>query len=795
MPRYNSKPDLLKTHVQAVRLHNAGKTLSKTSTNNELRGNHMYRSFTGFAKLAAVLLTSALLFACSGDTGPAGPAGAPGTAGPPGPGGPPGPSGSATVPISSVDKINVSFDSVSVPAGGGVPTVVMRLNDDLGFGITGLPANAVGFTLAQLSPGQNGGSSEWQSYPTRTSNGIPNAQATTESGSAGTYVDNGDGTYTYTFAQALTAYAGGPTFSDTKTHRLGVEIRTNRFLPENIPANNAPFDFVPAGGLPTETRLIVNNAACNACHDNLELHGEARFDVEYCVTCHNPYSIDGDTATEAWGGSVDMKVMIHKIHFGENLTNGYFVVGFGNRLHDYSNIRFTQDVRNCTTCHQESDPTVPQASNWRLVQNRATCGTCHDDIDFAGGGHPNGLVFTDDTLCVECHGDSSTIAGGAFRVATVHTLAEAEAAKAFEYEVVSVANTAPGDMPTVRIRVLDPTDPNYATDPGSTAYDLNDPNSPFQVGSSRLRVDIAWTSDEFGNLDPNDILARAPDSGAPFAPITIDFKSGAVNVGNNVFEKSATAMIPTGITGSGAAILEGRPQVDLGNGLESLSVAGSGISFPITDAVAQNRRQVVDIDKCNDCHKTLALHGDNRVGNTELCATCHNPNATDVQQRGVVATACFDELGTVEESIDLKRMVHRIHAGNVGICGYRNSAHDYNGVVYPGRLNNCEGCHLAGTYYPVDPAAVLATTIDTGTDRSSLLDDVAISPNTAVCSSCHTSSLAANHMIQNGGDFAAGKDDSGALSSFGSETCQLCHGPGASADTAVMHDVSGFEFN
>jgi hypothetical protein len=102
---------------------------------------------------------------------------------------------------------------------------------------------------------------------------------------------------------------------------------------------------------------------------------------------------------------------------------------------------------------------------------------------------------------------------------------------------------------------------------------------------------------------------------------------------------------------------------------------------------------------------------------------------------------------------------------------------------------------MPGTYYPVDPAAVLATTVDVGADRSTLTDDVAISPNAAVCSSCHTDSLAAEHMKQNGGDFAAGKDDSGALISSGVETCQLCHGPGRANDVKEAHGVGEFLFN
>lgn len=747
----------------------------------------MYRLTTGNWNLAALLLTSALLFACSGDTGPAGPAGGQGPAGPPGPPGGDGPAGSATVPVESVEKINVAL-SVELPLDVDEPTIVMRLTDDLGFGLTGLPAGAVGFTLAQLSPGQNGGSSEWQSYIT------DGPQAATESASDGTFeeMDDGSGTYTYTFAQPLTDYAAGPVFDETKIHRLGVEIRTNRFLAENIPANNAPYDFLPTGGAvnPDNHRLIVNSAACNACHDNLEVHGEARFDVEYCVTCHNPYSIDPDTASEPWGGSVDMKVLIHKIHgnddFGNILTNGYFIIGYNNNLHDYTNVKSTQDVRNCTTCHQESDTTVPQASNWRTVQNRAACGSCHDDIDWAAGDHA-GQAFTDDTLCAGCHNETS--GATALHVPVVHQIPEVEAAKSFAYEVISVTDTAPGQLPTATIRVSNPLD--------GTTYDINDPTGPFQIGGSRLNLDISWTNVALGNLDPNDDLARPADSGAPFAPIQINFQNGAVADGNGNFTKTASAAIPTGITGSGLAVLEGRAAVDIDGSLDNLPVSSKTLVFAITDASALPRRKIVDIDTCNDCHKNLALHGDNRSGNTEVCSTCHNPNATDVRQRGVADTNCFDQLGTVEESIDLKRMVHRIHAGNVGICGYQNSAHDYTGVVYPGRLKNCEGCHLKGedTYYPVDPSAVLATTINTGADRSSLLDDVAISPNAAVCSSCHTSDLAKNHMVQNGGDFVAGKDETGALISSGNETCQLCHGPGATADVGVMHGVGDFEFN
>ena len=132
----------------------------------------MARMFGRTTRLAAILLASALLFACDGSTGPAGPAGPQGDQGlpgTPGPSGPPGPSTGNALPFDSADRINVEIQSVAVPAGGGAPTVTLRLSDNLDFGLKGLPASAVGFVIAQLSPAPaTGASSEWQAYTTNT---------------------------------------------------------------------------------------------------------------------------------------------------------------------------------------------------------------------------------------------------------------------------------------------------------------------------------------------------------------------------------------------------------------------------------------------------------------------------------------------------------------------------------------------------------------------------------------------------------------------------------------------------
>ena len=211
---------------------------------------------------------------------------------------------------------------------------------------------------------------------------------------------------------------------------------------------------------------------------------------------------------------------------------------------------------------------------------------------------------------------------------------------------------------------------------------------------------------------------------------------------------------------------------------------------------ATARRSVVDIQKCDDCHKQLSLHGNNRTDNPEVCVTCHNPNATDANRRNA---PCTDTLGTDDTPIDMKFMIHALHAsGETGVpydvCGFGNSPHSIL-FEYPGHVENCEGCHTPGTYFPVDPAMVLGTTVDGGANALSPADNRVVSPNTSVCSACHISALAAEHMKQNGGDFNATKAADSTLISSGVETCALCHGEGRPADVEEVHGIDTFQFN
>jgi OmcA/MtrC family decaheme c-type cytochrome len=201
----------------------------------------------------------------------------------------------------------------------------------------------------------------------------------------------------------------------------------------------------------------------------------------------------------------------------------------------------------------------------------------------------------------------------------------------------------------------------------------------------------------------------------------------------------------------------------------------------------------VELASCLGCHQTLSLHGSNRTDDLQVCVACHNPRNTDREVREIAANPPTD--GKDEESLDFKRMIHGIHAAAirenalqiVGFRGFTTYVYDEEEVQFPGDISNCLGCHTDDGYTLPLPDGVLGTTIDTGSNHESPVDDTVITPVTAVCSSCHDGQTAAAHMQGNGGSFSTSQAaiDSGEVV----ETCDVCHGSGRDADVAVKHNV------
>jgi OmcA/MtrC family decaheme c-type cytochrome len=798
--------------------------------------------------LLGSLAAAILLTACAGSTGAQGPAGSTGATGPAGPSGPSGPV--TAISVTTAAQIKATITSVTIPTSSPAqPVVKFSLVDENGLPLSGLPAADVSFAIAKLIPPGTQlkafpglpapaplVSSQWQSYlynmvnpaaagtssdPVVGTTSEP--EATTESGSSGTLLDNGDGTYQYTFKKDISS---DPvvSYDPTLVHRVGFEVRGL------APTNSPVYTFIPATGAASglEANNEVDDTACVGCHQQLAFHGGARTEVQYCAVCHNPSTIDPSS-----GNSLAFNVMIHKIHMGDALPSvlagtNYYIFGHGNAIDDFSDVAYPQadasnnnsavsgsGTRFCTTCHTPNDTNAPQSGNYASVPSSASCGSCHDNIDFATGlNHTAGNLPATDSQCATCHGPTSTIDNGAIQVVAAHTTPVDSAAAKFQYKIVSVANTAPGDVPSVTIEVIDPTN-------GNAPYNIQDASGPFQQSGSALSVDMAWPSVDFNNVGTNS--ATGPSAGTPNQPVSISFKSGATANGDGTFTASAPIPVPAGATGSGAMSVEGRAVEALANLSGSgttnveLGVAGVTSAFAVTDPTAQARRAVVDITKCDGCHRVLTLHGQNRTDDVELCASCHNPDATDIGMHTAASGLCAPA-GTAganpEQTIDFKVLIHEIHAsgasdssGNplypngVTICSFGARPSTFS-VGYPGNLEDCDACHISGTgstngtYYPVDDSMVQGTTT-VSNDRTTLTDDVVTSPNTAVCSSCHTDATAKAHMMQNGGNFTATKTAAGALVSTvnGSplvETCSLCHGPGAVADVKVVHNLASF---
>jgi OmcA/MtrC family decaheme c-type cytochrome len=733
----------------------------------------------------------------------------PGPAAPNQPVDPPAPIQPGPAGYFDAEEIVAYITSATIDESASAFAVVnFQLTDGNGTAIIDLPRDEVRFVLAKLQTSPLGaGTGSWQSYVNRIETADTGIGPGTEdklhatyerddedgvSERDGTLENFGDGTYRYTFATDLDALPADIlaqaategldlSYDPTLTHRVAMQF-DGAANPQN-----PFFDWVPATGDTTgiATMQISLTDNCNRCHNPLGIHGGNRVEIEYCVVCHNPGSTDANS-----GNTVDMKVMIHKIHYGENLTNlPYIIWGFRNGEHDYSDIVYPQDPRNCQNCHVGSATTndfypevalSSQGDNWNEYPTRAACGSCHDDVDWLS--HRGGQ--TDDSRCGSCHAPTSGIGALA-----AHEILERTESQNYLPVIESITNTGQGEFPSIDFRITNPSD-------GSDWDILND--APWTVGggASRLAVDVAWDTGDYNNTGNEDPEASA---------VSIDALATATPNGDGSFNVVSPVAIPDGTlapnipaNGSGGVVVEGHPavEVEAGEGEARIFMQNVNDFFSINEAdgTPVPRRDAVELTECLDCHQDLVLHGNNRANNIQSCVTCHNPRNTDREVRTVAANPPTD--GKDEESINFSNMVHAIHAPPpvrtnalqvVGFRGFTTYVYDSEHVQFPGNLADCRECHGDDGYQLPLPSTVLGTTIDTGADVNSPADDVVISPASNACYSCHENDVAKAHMEQNGGSFSASQadlDDGTVV-----EQCELCHGSGRSADVELVHGL------
>jgi OmcA/MtrC family decaheme c-type cytochrome len=811
-------------------------------------------------KLAAALSIAALALVtgCKGDTGPQGPAGPSGDAGPPG-------SRGATlieIPSNSeapTDASNamwtalqpqVTVQSVTIAS---PPVVKFKVTDAVtgaaiaGLGNTSLASGAkypgytnLAFAIAKLVPQNNGSPSRWVSYivttvPTLTSDGGTTAPGPTRPGTdnTGTLVDNGDGTYAYTFFRDITqtksqvdgmSFTGANvkadlddlTYDPTLVHRLTIQLSGNapgtgsntpnavQAVPGVVLAHaaDAIYDFAPSTGQAVDGgsgREMVTTANCDTCHrvlggipggspeaNGAGFHGGNRNDVRYCVVCHTEQrkfgrteaAFDPTTLTfKSADGGTDINTtstyrvydraigrlpnFIHHIHGGGSVLalKNYNFAGV-----TFNDVLYPQDLRNCTKCHDPSNPATPQASNFENVPNRVACGGCHDGIDFATGkgvtmadalqgktsspqGHLGGIQ-PDDTQCAACHSDptrpdinidavhrpvtppapdNALVLGGtnvntnaAWIASNPARLPVGAIVPSYDIKSVSLVNVANGvGNPQMVFRILqngqrkdfnDPVSstPNPATgqteiwdgfmgapsiyfvfsvpqDGDSTPSDYN------AAVNGYLRTIWNKSASSVGSLtgpDANGYYTVTLGSNIPTSAVMVTGGVGYSYNNNNTLPLTQTNLPAYPVT---APTATGLPCAT--SATNACRQGGLIVIAPNAQKVATGftgRRPIVEDARCNACHQELgafttdAFHAGQRNDGT-TCSWCHTPNKTS---NGWSADSTY--------------FVHAIHAADKRQFPFTwdasSTTESFADVGYPGVLNDCQTCHLPGTY-------------------------------------------------------------------------------------------------
>jgi OmcA/MtrC family decaheme c-type cytochrome len=412
----------------------------------------------------------------------------------------------------------------------------------------------------------------------------------------------------------------------------------------------------------------------------------------------------------------------------------YQIVGFGNVVHDYSKVLIPSEPHNCEKCHETS---ATQSNAYLTRPNRAACGACHDDVNFASGqGHANGIPQANDNACSQCHIPQGEIDFDASIQGAHVDPQESSLITGIVAKITSIENGRAGERPIVNFTLTD------------RKGALLEPSKV-----DRMNLVLAGPATDFGD-------------GLPAAGGYVSESAKAATATQSGWRYQFTQAIPSTAQGSYAIAAEARRrEIVLPGTVKEMEVSSGSPNdiayFSVDGSAVTPRRKVVDLQKCNDCHRYLSVHGENR-NNTEYCVMCHNPAMTDAARRPA-------DKGP-PEAIDFALMIHRIHAGNrqtrdYTLYGFGNTPHNYNHVGFPGLLNNCLNCHLDRTYN-VPPPARLDKTDPRGWVSPAM-------PSNAACGGCHVSRDTASHALVN-------------TSSLG-ESCAVCHGPKASYSVDRVH--------
>ncbi len=626
----------------------------------------------------------------------------------------------AAAALPANDTATNSSSAFKVLQGAGVPAVIVNGAPVVNFAVFSdglakrdLVLSNVSFAIAKLVPGANGDIDRWVSYVYRTETAtagvgpggnpvLPTAlQATNDPKPAGLsnqLVFNPDGYYTYTFSTNITnpASTSGVVFEPNRTHRIAIQLSYTNRAGEQILVNpyfDVTFDAngrsVPVTD-PAKTRVMADTASCNGCHDKLAIHGGGRVDVQYCVMCHNPSTFDANS-----GNVLTMSTMTHKIHAGRLLKSQfdagqggeeYKIWGFRNSLHDYTEVGYPQDLRNCSVCHTAANPNTPQGDLWKTSASKEACATCHSD-------KPGSSFYVSHTLiaqgligptaviadipnrdCAACHRPGTGLAPD-----RVHWNQTEENAAKYKMNIERTSYDATARAVTVQYSLSDPTN-------GNAVYNLVTPDctgagatltcsNSTRFGNLRFYVAYAnvigqpdriteFSAFNNGGSGANAFAYRGANDGSNRYTLTIPIPADTATA----IAKGTARVISIGQIKE--AKLDVRSATDPRPPIVPTVLVNTVVQHTFADVALSGelnpRRQVVSNEKCNVCHGALgttsgsntlanAFHGGAR-NTVESCALCHDQNrfSSTVMTNGMA----------LSENYSFKRMIHGIHGNS-----------------------------------------------------------------------------------------------------------------------------------
>lgn len=780
--------------------------------------------------------------------------------------------------VAANDTATSTSASFTVLQNAGLPAVTVNSPPVVNFAVfsdgaikTGLVFTDARFAIAKLVPGTDGNPDQWMNYISTTATAVPTVgpggaavlasalQATTDTAAADRFSYNADGYYTYTFKTDIKdiTKTNGVTFEPNRTHRVAIQLSYKNAAGEDVKVNPY-FDFtIGADGKSVavsdsaKTRKMTDVGSCNGCHEKLALHGGGRVDTQFCVMCHNPGTTDPNS-----GNVLNLATMVHKIHSGkllnEELTDGkggedYTIWGYKDSKHDYAEVGFPQDLRNCAKCHSGANPKTPQGDNWKIKPSKEACLTCHANQAGSDWDASHKIFATSTTTsfflsataaakdlpnsaCANCHKAGSNLSPERVHFNQVETNAAN-----FKMNIEGATYDAGTRKVTVKYFLSNPND-------GNTAYDLTSgcTGTPSVCSSStkfgNLRFILAYqslvgqstASTEFSsyNNGGNGVSAFAytgTNDGSNHYTVTLP----AIPADTATHVASGTARVVS-YGQIKEAKLEAKAATDPRPEVMPQELVNTGALHSFKDVVLsgtlQPRRTVVDSQKCNACHSLLGTgSGSNTVDNAfhggarntvEACVVCHDPNR-------VSSTVMTNGLA-YNESYQFKRMIHGIHGGsrrttpfthgNKVVGAFNKDGSSVTGgaplaanvdnfaaeVAWPGVGINCNVCHADNSYKNdrgTLGATILkgpATLVGTGLSVTADADPknwLVISPKAASCTACHDSSKAIAHVTSfpgEPGNASFGNLTQGVVMAR-KESCDDCHSSGGFKGVDIVH--------